>query len=75
MINRYGRYSRNNGHIINMPKRVYKDLKELSNLTGDSIEKILQRGIQLGMLESLVKLNNGYLLVRTENGQEPVVIK
>lgn len=75
MINRYGRYNRNNGHIINMPKRVYKDLIELSKLTGDSIEKILQRGVQLGMLESIIKLNNGYLLVRTENGQEPVVIK
>jgi hypothetical protein len=75
MIDRYGRYNRNDGHIINMPDSIYKDLIELSKITGDSVEKILQRGIQLGMLESIVKLSNGYLLVRTESGHDPVIIK
>lgn len=58
-----------------MPTAIYEDLIEMSKVTGDSPERILQRGIELGMLESLVKMNNGYLLVRKEAGSEMVIIK
>lgn len=72
----YSRYPRpKDGHIINMPKSVYEDLKMISRITGQPIGKILDRGLMLGKLEAIVRMNNGTLLVQEEAGCKAVIIK
>jgi hypothetical protein len=52
-------------HTVTLPQTVYAELQRVSSDTGKTIESIVQRGIQLGMLESTVKNNGGQILVKS----------
>ena len=75
MTDRHGRYPRNEGYTVRITKDIYEDLKVISEVTGEPVMKILHRGIQLGKLEAMVKLNNGQLFVQPESGQDAIAIK
>lgn len=61
--------------LIHIPYRLYREVIDMSSRTGDSIRTIIARGIMLGMLESMVRKNGGYLLVQSSENAEPRVIK